>query len=187
MTAPAFAEFPERLPCLTLWPEWAFAIVHYGKPVENRGWPPPKILEGKWIGIHAGKKIGGSEMSERDGIDCMMRTGDLAGVRFDCHRLTSLSSAAYNQLAARLIEEVRSESSRLVAVVRLGSASPPVESAYLMRQWRVLAQWGWQFSEMAPLSEPIQCRGAQGLWRLSEEMTARVKASLSDPQRRINP
>lgn len=187
MNASTFADFPAHLPCLTLWPEWAYAIVHYGKPVENRSWPPPKILEGKWIGIHAGKKIGGSEMSERDGIECMLRTGDRSGVLFDGLRLTSLSSTTYNRLVAHMIETVRSQSSRLVAVARLGSASPPVESAYLMRQWRVLAQWGWQFSEMAPLSEPIQCRGAQGLWRLSEEMTARVKASLSDPQRRINP
>lgn len=187
MSTQAFADFPVHLPCLTLWPEWAYAIVHLEKPVENRNWPFPKVMEGKWMGIHAGKKIGGSEMSERDGIECMLRTADLAGVKFEGRRLTSLSSSAYNQLVAQMIEEVRAQSSGLVAAVRLAKASPPELRDGFMRGWRDLSQWGWQFSQMAPLTAPIQCRGAQGLWRLSEEMTARVKASLSDPQMRINP
>lgn len=187
MIASAFADFPVHLPCLTLWPEWAYAIVHYGKPVENRSWPPPKIFEGKWLGIHAGKKIGGSEMSERDGMECMLLTADHAGVRFDGRRFPALSSAAQNQLVARMIEKVRAQSSQLAAVVRLGTASPPQKNGdAAMLGWRDLSQWGWKFSEVAPLAEPIQCRGAQGIWRLSEEMTARVKDSLSEPQMRIN-
>lgn len=193
MSTQAFADFPVHLPCLTLWPEWAYAIVHLEKPVENRGWPPPKIMEGKWMGIHAGKKIGGSEMSERDGMECMLLTADHAGVRFsqshpsDIRDLRTLSHLEQAELVFRTTKAVRLQSSHLVAVVRLGSAKPPEVSDRVMRGWRRLSQWGWEFSEMAPLTAPIPCKGALGLWRLSEEMTARVKASLSDPQRRINP
>ena len=47
---------PQSLQALTLWPEWAWAIVHLGKRVENRSWSIPR---GKWFALHAGKHIGG--------------------------------------------------------------------------------------------------------------------------------
>ena len=54
--------------CLTIWQPWAWATVHKGplpmsspalpgaepKSVENRTWPAPPKLRGRWIGIHAG-------------------------------------------------------------------------------------------------------------------------------------
>ena len=40
------------LRALTLWPEWAWAIHHLDKRVENRGWPIPA---GEWFALHAGK------------------------------------------------------------------------------------------------------------------------------------
>ena len=112
---PPFADFPQVLPCLTLWPEWAYAVKYYGKPVENRSWPFPKHLAGGWLGIHAGKKIGGAVMNERDGIECMLMTAQHAGYHF----------ADKTGLIRTVMDLVKAESSRLVAVVRLASAKPP--------------------------------------------------------------
>ena len=45
---------------LTLWPEWAYAITHLGKDVENRDWERlPTWLTGRYLAIHAGAHIGG--------------------------------------------------------------------------------------------------------------------------------
>ncbi len=44
---------------LTLWRPWDWAILHAppekAKRVENRDWPPPRWLVGKYIALHAGK------------------------------------------------------------------------------------------------------------------------------------
>lgn len=34
------------LRALTLWPEWAYAVCHLGKNIENRQWVPPRRREG---------------------------------------------------------------------------------------------------------------------------------------------
>jgi hypothetical protein len=41
---------------LTLTPEWAFAIAHLDKRVENRTWKPPAAMIGETIALHAGMK-----------------------------------------------------------------------------------------------------------------------------------
>ena len=42
---------------LTIRQPWAHAILHLGKNIENRKWPPPERLIGKYIAIHAGKGL----------------------------------------------------------------------------------------------------------------------------------
>lgn len=44
---------------ITLWPEWAYAVAHLGKNIENRTWEPPDGLLGQMIAIHGGVSIGG--------------------------------------------------------------------------------------------------------------------------------
>ena len=39
---------------LTLHAPWAHAVAWLGKPLENRGWPPPLSIVGERIAIHAG-------------------------------------------------------------------------------------------------------------------------------------
>ena len=50
------------LRALTLWPEWAWAVCHLGKNVENRSWPIPRGMVGETIAIHAGARFGGREI-----------------------------------------------------------------------------------------------------------------------------
>jgi len=44
---------------ITLWSEWAHAVVYRNKRIENRNHKPPKSLIGQRVAIHAGKHIGG--------------------------------------------------------------------------------------------------------------------------------
>lgn len=47
-------DLPDRLPCLTLWPEWVYGIVALGKDIENRGpWLSERLrrYQGQYIGI----------------------------------------------------------------------------------------------------------------------------------------
>lgn len=39
---------------LTLHAPWAHSVAWLGKPLENRGWPPPLSIVGERIAIHAG-------------------------------------------------------------------------------------------------------------------------------------
>ncbi len=58
---------------LTLWRPWDWAILQAppekAKRVENRDWPPPRWLIGKYIALHAGKTW------DSDGEDAMMDIG----------------------------------------------------------------------------------------------------------------
>lgn len=49
---------------LTLWRPWAWPIVAGHKPIENRGWLPPRSIIGKRIAIHAGKSVQQEAISE---------------------------------------------------------------------------------------------------------------------------
>lgn len=48
---------------LTLRQPWAHAVVHLGKNIENRTWPPSDGMIGAYIAIHAGSGI------DRDGFE----------------------------------------------------------------------------------------------------------------------
>lgn len=43
---------------------WAWLIVEGFKPIENRSWPPPRDMVGKWIMIHAAKACTEREYAE---------------------------------------------------------------------------------------------------------------------------
>mgnify|MGYP003560963222 CR=1 FL=1 len=56
---------------LTLHAPWAHAVAWLGKPLENRGWPPPLSIVGERIAIHAG--LSESQIEWRR-IDLILRT-----------------------------------------------------------------------------------------------------------------
>lgn len=51
---PALAVELQDLRGLTLRQPWNWAILHAGKPVENRPMRAPRMLAGKWFALHAG-------------------------------------------------------------------------------------------------------------------------------------
>lgn len=130
---------------ITLWPEWAHAVAHLGKDVENRCWPPPRWLVGKRIAIHAGAHVGGRKgrVALHEGLDAlrgmMLRAGVTGRPNPDVIALRQIVATA------TVGEPVRD------------SPSP----------WAVPGEWHWPLLGVQRVSVPWQ-RGAQGLWRLPE-------------------
>lgn len=40
--------------------------------------------------------------------------------------------------------------------------------------WYIPGQYGWTLDQVAAFSEPVPCRGAQGLWRVPDEIRSQV-------------
>lgn len=144
---------------LTLWPEWAYAICHLGKRVENRGWTPTGAsLPGGRLLIHAGKHVGG-----RPGAHARYE-GQLAVAEMweREHPGEKLSGGRF-----RAIGEC--PTSAIVAAVRVVDADSEQRTG-----WDVPGQWHWRLADVVVLPEPVPCRGAQGLWTVPEDVHERV-------------
>ena len=136
----ALARMPTH--ALTLWPEWAYAIAHLGKDVENRSWRPPAWLIGRRLAIHAGADLGG-------------RPGRMARLEAQANLLCALGREppVGVQIATR----------RIVAVVTVGEPTRDSQSP-----WAVPGEWHWPLTEVVRVDVPV-LRGAQGLWRLTDD------------------
>lgn len=156
---------------LTLWPEWAWAITHLGKDVENRGrdlLASDRRLRatGGRLWIHAGKTVGGGELSYTDAWGAVIDTAEHAGWR--CDRRTMVFYQG-DQAVSAPIKPRRHLLPRaaLVAVAQirliLGPRSGPVA-------WKVDGQYGHVLRVMLVLTPPISCKGAQGLWSVSKQL-----------------
>jgi len=59
-----------RLPALSIQQPWAWAIMRGYKPVENRTWAPPRSLLGRYMWIHAPKKVDGAGIKGLKLVGC---------------------------------------------------------------------------------------------------------------------
>lgn len=152
---------------LTLWPEWAFAIAHLGKDVENRTWTPPKALIGQRIAIHAGAYIGGRrarvaveegaqalrDMARRAGVDISVVLPILACTWTSSTRILQNEPWRSTPIVTRAIV-----ATAVLAEVRRDSPSP----------WAVSGAVHWCLADVQVLSDPEPCSGRQGLWDAPE-------------------
>jgi hypothetical protein len=165
---------------ITLWPEWAHAIVHLGKRVENRDWRPPASLIGQRIAIHAGKSIGGrpGAASVREGVASLHRACPYSIVTeiMPDHREVAIGSVWHPVRGV--------ETSCILATAILGE---PVESAeaegerapdIARPEW---AAWGdlrsrfwWPLLDVRRVAIPVPCGGKQGFWAVPEDVVARM-------------
>ena len=156
----------ERL-ALTLWPEWAYAVAHLGKDVENRSWPPPQTVNRKRIAIHGGASIGGGSSTKAGfalaAVQTMTDVAELCG---------------HSRQKLRVITPgvVKEEGCGLVAVVTLAGVlkSPQPERWYVGDNL-----FGWKLEDVLVLPRPVKCSGAQGLWRIPPEVLERVREQLA--------
>lgn len=170
---------------ITLHPEWAFAVAHLGKRIENRTWKPPESLWLEPFAIHAGKYIGGrpSLESVTDGLAGLSITARAAGWDVEAgpgnakawmyhfHRgdeLVHVGSHAYPMTTSAIVGVATLRSILGERVVSVGE--PGVAG------WKEVGRYGWHF-DYQPLPEPIPCGGKQGLWTLPADIEARVKAA----------
>lgn len=126
---------------LTLWPEWAHAVAHLGKRVENRSWKRDSII-GQDIAIHAGAKIGGGQ-----------------GVQRGLLQVQWMSPSRFKSP----LQEKDIVTSAIVAVVRIKDM---VQDSGL--PWAADGQWHWVLDNVRVLEEPVPCSGRQGLWKVPE-------------------
>ena len=138
---------------MTLWPEWAAAVVLLDKRIENRSWHAPERIVGQRLAIHAGVSIGG-----RPGRPA--RAEALRALR----SIPGVSEAD----AARCVRYADEWRGHVVAtcVVR-GSAANDDHSHTLsstLRRWVARGQIGWLLGDVQPLDVPLPTRGRQGLW-----------------------
>jgi len=140
---------------LTIRHPWPWAICYLGKDVENRCWFPSReqLRVGDRFAIHAGKMPSVIEIREAfSGMDAM---GCI-----DEHTKTPT------------LADLRTQESRIVAVATYAGAV-----VHHLSSWFVGA-YGWTWSKLVVLPEPVMCRGAQGLWAIPSDVEARVLAQM---------
>lgn len=175
---------PDRLPCLTLWPEWVYGIVALGKDIENRG---PGLSErlrryqGQYIGIHAGKSIGGkpgSPLSDYGAVRLVIQTASAAGHRFGGRHIVDLCVSERGQVIETAIRATRALASSIAVVARLGPPVPPSDPPR-MDGWHATNQVGHKLEDVHVLQRPVSCKGLQGIWFASAEQTRAIREQIA--------
>ena len=130
---------------ISLWQPWATAIVVGNKRIETRSWPTK--YRGP-LAIHAAKRWDKDQK-------------EFASVEYTLRRLPKRLPFGAIVAVAMLIDV------RPTFVLLGESLVSPIEKIYGdYGQGR----WGWIFSEIYPLPEPIPFRGAQGLFNVPDEL-----------------
>lgn len=150
---------------LTLWRPWPAAIIHSTKRVENRTWVPPPWLLGKDFALHAGKTV------DKDTVE-------------------DLISAAMNMDPVGVNPDLLPGPTGIVAVVRLAGYVAEANGRRVrmgideaLARQIVESPWyggpaGWVLDNIRPLFEPVECKGAQGLWNVPPDIADAVLARL---------
>lgn len=157
---------------LTLWPEWAWAITHLGKDLENRGRNllladrRLRATDGR-LWIHAGKTVGGGEYDHADAWEAVIETAEHAGWRYDGREMVFyLDGLAIPAPIGRSRRHLL-PTSALVAVGRVAIVQGP---SSMRTVWKVAGQYGHVLRDMSVMTPPIPCRGAQGLWSVTKQL-----------------
>lgn len=151
-----------ELRALTVRQPWAWAIATQGKNIENRTWKTP--YRGL-VAIHAGKS--GEDM------DAVLPV-DQADRRFRAIYAKVKLSRAMTPEAVHLL------CGRVVAVAELRGCHEEEYGGVRCGPWAIPGQWHWNLFDARPLSEPVPCKGALGLWRLPDDVEKAVRAQLGE-------
>lgn len=143
---------------LTLHPEWAWALTDLGRDIELRKRPTVKHL-GHWLAIHAGRAWHGGSLSKTSACSLVCRQAKRAG-HSDCI----------------LVPETY-PTGAIVAVARVVSVTPPILKHGSPWALDRAGLWVWQWGPVIRLATPVECRGAQGIWRIREELVEEVITS----------
>lgn len=162
---------PEREPmyALTLHRPWPWAIFHApGRPkrVENRTWKPPaRAMQGR-IAIHAGKRF---DREAVEFIDDILAGVDWTGGRCaEDHCPRSLDQHPTGIIGtARVVGWVQRNDGLLHR--RLAAEAPTWAHAANDSPWFV-GPFGWVLDDVRPLAQPVDIKGAQGLWKVPADV-----------------
>lgn len=176
---------------LTVHRPWTWAICRpdtRAKRTENRSWPPPAVVIGQDIVIHAGEKYdqrGHETIARLLGVppppSCPM--GLVAVVKvvgFDDadeaqptpeERDSLQERAAILEYDAADLYPTREAAEKEAIRQQLAARDP-------WRNWS--DRYGWHLANVRPLPWPVPCRGWQGLWRLTAEQRGLVLEQLGE-------
>jgi hypothetical protein len=170
-----------RFHALTLWQPWAYVVAGGWKPVENRDWPPPAWLLGRYFAVHAGARY-----SEADAL-WMRDERERLGLPHAPPAEHGIARGAIVAVA-RLAGAVELEPAEPISIEVARSGAPP--PARRVRQTfgqlsadqveRVRASpwtsgpWAWLLEDVVAVPA-VACRGAQKLWAVPDEVADLVR------------
>lgn len=176
----------DLLPALTLWPEWAFAITHLGKRVENRPQRVCRVVAKTvgtgWLALHAGRYVGGRPGNPAlfEGLRSVKRESERAELGNPwAHRTVHVQHGTDRFVVSRHdkkadVEVVTLHTSAVVAVVHVMAVLHPVETY----PWQVPGSWALELDDVQVLAQPVPCGGHQGVWRLPADVHQAVVEQL---------
>jgi hypothetical protein len=147
---------------LTLWPEWAWAVTHLGKNVENRSWVIPPGL----YALHAGKRFNG------EGNRPQHKEAGLLSVWNTAHK-QRLTVDQANTLSALEFVSPDIPTSSIVGLIRVtGHTNYQHRGLWDSPMgWAAPGQIANHIELIHTLPTPIPCKGALGLWTVPDNIT----------------
>ncbi len=129
---------------------WITCGLHYGKPVENRGWMLPYHIWNRRVFLHSSAKLDSS-----DGIASASR---LAGVNFfqEGHLLAPLGHIVATCVFTRQI-------------TKPGTLPAGTDKWFF-------GPYGWVWAEIKPLKRPLPCKGRLKFWSVPFEILEQIEA-----------
>lgn len=150
---------------LTVQEPWASAIIYGPKDVENRPWA---TAHRGTLWIHAAKRVDWS--ASRDAWLAAGLPPPPSSGRFDRSAWTG------SLPLGKVIGSVEmTDCHPLYKDCNLFTGIPQVTCS----PWAIWGQCHWMLDGKRPLPEPVPCRGSLGLWRLPEDIAAKVQAQLA--------
>lgn len=164
------------LRALTVRQPWAWAIVHGGKPVENRTWEM-KYRGPLWL--HAGARsrwdataAGGSTILRaawREWAATLPPPNAAGPLRRDSLFVPFGAVVALTEVTG-CHYAYSPECKRIHRGNALGR--------FMCSEWAASGQFHIELTVLQGLRTPVPCRGALGLWRLPDDVAAQVRAQL---------
>jgi hypothetical protein len=146
---------------LTLHGVWAWCVMHAGKNVENRSWTPPLSMLGKRIAIHAGQNAGDQSSQawarEEHGAPLTFPKGVILGTVL----LRGYADGETHEGVSKQ-EAIKIE----------------------LSEWAGDGSCWWILEDPQLLPKPIPCKGALGLWNVSEANAVLIEAAGCMPESR---
>lgn len=167
----------DSIPALTLHPEWAWAITDLGKRVENRSERfcrqiARRVGDG-WLAIHAGVRRPADFTAVGPMLDGVHRFDDWSVLR-PAGQPTVFWVWVGRYDSPLVISDADLPRGAIVALAKIGDVLLPGTDA----PWKLTFSAALSLSTVVVLSEPIPCKGAQGLWTPAPDVQERLRAAL---------
>lgn len=163
------------LPALTVHQPWAWALAGGWKPVENRDWPPPGSLLGRYLAIHAGLRY-----DEEAALHLATNAQALGlpdapppGARVARGALVAVGRVA-GAVRCELVADDLGGPGRLEVRELRGAVSSERARELAGSLWAA-GPWLWVLENVVQV-EPVACRGLRKLWTVPSAEAELVRA-----------